>query len=247
MKFAMILSVLLLCTGSSAALAEPTAMEIIGRVDSLLRGETSHATFEMTVTAPRWSRTMQGESWSSGRWNKVFIRISLPAKDAGSASLKIGSEMWNYVPKVERVIKIPPSMMLQGWMGSDFTNDDLVKESSLVNDYVHRLLRSEKDAWVVALTPKPDAAVVWGELRLWVRRGDFVPLREEFYDEKGGLVRVLVFKDIANVGDRNYPLVWEMTPLNKAGRQTVLRYQKIRFDVPIEKGKFSLKNLQGMR
>lgn len=227
--------------------AEPTPNEIVEKVDNLLRGESSHASFEMTVTTPNWSRSMRGESWSAGRWGKALIRISDPAKDAGSGSLKIGGQMWTYVPKVERILRIPPSMMLQGWMGSDFTNDDLVKESSLVNDYVPHLLKSEESAWVVTLRPKPEAAVVWGELRLWARRNDFVPLREEFYDEKGDLVRVLTFMEIENLGDRNYPLVWEMVPLKKEGHKTVLRYVKIRFDIPVHDEKFSLDNLRDAR
>jgi outer membrane lipoprotein-sorting protein len=247
MKLPIFIFVLLFCSVPVTALAEPDARGIVRKTDNLLRGETSQAAFEMTVTTPNWSRTMKGESCSAGHWDKAFVRISAPVKDAGSGSLKIRNEMWNYVPKVERVIKIPPSMMLQGWMGSDFTNDDLVKESSLLNDYTHHVLRVEKESWVVALTPKPEAAVVWGKLLLWVRKSDFVPLREEFYDEKGGLVRVLIFKEIENVGDRNYPLVWEMTPLGKVGHKTVLRYRKIRFNIPVDNGRFSLKNLQSTR
>lgn len=247
----MYLAAALMCFPLSAAAADPAPTEIIRKTDSLLRGNTSNAQFEMTVSTPNWSRTLKGESWSSNSWEKAFIRISSPAKEAGTGSLKIGNEMWNYVPKVERVIKIPPSMMLQGWMESDFTNDDLVKESSIVNDYTHRILRNETvrgdEAWVLELLPKPQAAVVWGKQVIWARKSDFVPLRQEFYDEKGKLVRVLSFSQIENIGDRNYPHRWEMESLEKTGHKTVLRYSVMKINGPVDEGMFSLKKLQNVR
>lgn len=242
-------AILLLSTFFLAGYAhgDPSATAIVSKADELLRGESSEASFEMTVTTPSWARTMKGESWSTGRWNKGFIHISSPARDEGSASLKIGNEMWNYIPKVERITKIPPSLILQGWMGSDFTNDDLMKESSLVNDYTHKLVSSEKDAWTVELEPKPEAAVVWGKLVMRIRKPDFVPLIEEFYDEHLKKVRVLTFSDIQDTGDRNYPLTWEMVSVIKDGHKTILKYHGIKFNIPVDDNRFSLKNLQKMR
>ncbi|MEW5915873.1 MAG: outer membrane lipoprotein-sorting protein, partial [Gemmatimonadota bacterium] len=127
---------------SVTAAQQPTGHEIVERVEALLWGKTLVADIDMQVTTPRWQRTVSLRTWIE-RPRRSFIRILAPAKEAGIGSLRIGAEMWNYLPAIERTIKIPPSMMLQPWMGSDFTNDDLVKESSLVNDYEHRVLTTE--------------------------------------------------------------------------------------------------------
>src|SRR5574341_2176164 len=141
----------------------------------------------MSVTTPRWQRTLSLRAWME-RPKRSFIRIMTPAKEAGIGSLRIGAEMWNYLPNVERTIKIPPSMMMQPWMGSDFTNDDLVKESSVVDDYTHRVLAAESVAgapvYVIEAIPKPEAAVVWGKIVFRVRKSDFIPIAVEYYDER---------------------------------------------------------------
>ena len=147
--------------------------------------------------------------WSEGT-EKSFILMLAPARDKGVTFLKIGREMWNYIPRINRVIKIPPSMMLQSWMGSDFTNDDLVKESSVVDDYTHEFLGREEeagfDAYKVALTPKPTAPVVWAKIVEWIRVDDYVPLKAEYYNERGELIRTLVFLDIEEMGGRTISL-----------------------------------------
>src|SRR5262245_8368854 len=175
---------------------EPSAQEIIDRVESALWGKTLQSQLTMTIATPRWTRTLELAAWIE-RPRRSYIRLLAPPKEAGIGSLRIGAEMWNYLPTIERTIKIPPSMMFQPWMGSDFTNDDLVKESSLLNDYVHRLVTvdtaADAPAWVIESTPKPDAAVVWGRIVTRVRRADSLPVREEFYDERGTLVRVMTF------------------------------------------------------
>jgi outer membrane lipoprotein-sorting protein len=146
---------------------EPSARDVVDRGQTALWGKTLQAQLTMTVTTPRWERTLTLDAWIE-RPRRSFIRILAPAKEAGIVSLRIGSEMWNYLPTVERTIKIPPSMMMQPWMGSDFTNDDLVKESSLVEDYTHGITSSDTvtgaPVYVVESTPKPDAAVVWGRI-----------------------------------------------------------------------------------
>src|SRR5574338_712605 len=142
---------------------EPSGRDVVDRAEKALWGKTLQARLTMTVTTPRWQRTLELQSWME-RPRRSFIRILAPAKEAGIGSLRIGAEMWNYLPAVERTIKIPSSMMLQPWMGSDFTNDDLVKESSLVDDYTHRLVSVDTTGvpvYVIEAIPKPDAAVVW--------------------------------------------------------------------------------------
>jgi len=156
--------------------------------------------------------------------------------------------MWNYLPNVERTIKIPPSMMLQPWMGSDFTNDDLVKQSSVLDDYTHTVLAvapaDGQPAWQVEAVPKPDAAVVWGRVVYWVRKGDFVPLKQEFYDERGELVRVLSFSDVRSIGGRRLPTRWEMRPQGKPANYTAVVLKNAVYDQPIDAEVFSQRNLQ---
>lgn len=246
------LAALLLAVGSVdpwtvARSQEPPASEIVDRAESALWGKTLQAQLTMTVTTPRWTRTLELSAWIE-RPRRSFIRILAPAKEAGIGSLRIGAEMWNYLPAVERTIKIPPSMMLQPWMGSDFTNDDLVKESSLVTDYTHRVIARDTaagaPAYVIESTPRPDAAVVWGKIIFRVRRADFLPVREEFYDERGTLVRVMTFSDIRMLGGRLIPTKWEMRPTAKPENATTIVMTRATFDATIAADIFTQRNLE---
>lgn len=235
------LSILPLCSWALS----PTDM--VERAEDLLWGKTAVGEFDMTISTPDWTRTLSLRAWMD-RPAKSFLRISAPAKDAGISSLRIGSEMWNYLPAIERSIKIPPSLMLQPWLGSDFTNDDLVKESSLVTDYTHRLLAEKSvgghDAWQVEGTPRPNAAVVWGKIVYAIRKNDFVPLRIDYYDERGELIRTLNYSDIRPVNGRTIPTRWEMQPLAKPGKKTTLLIKSITYDKPVDAEIFSLRNLK---
>ena len=175
-----------------------SATEIVKRADELLRGKTLQGKYRMTVIRPDWQRSSEFAFWSEAT-EKSSIRVLSPPKDRGVAFLKLGRQMWQYIPRINRVIKIPPSMMLESWMGSDFTNDDLVKESSIVEDYTHRLLGREKvgddEAYVIELIPKPDAPVTWARVVEWIRVKDYIPLRAEYYNERGEHVRTLLFSD----------------------------------------------------
>jgi ubiquinone/menaquinone biosynthesis C-methylase UbiE/outer membrane lipoprotein-sorting protein len=225
---------------------QPNARDVVDRAEGAIWGKTLQAQLTMTVTTPRWTRTLELSTWIE-RPRRSFIRILAPAKEAGIASLRIGGEMWNYLPAVERTIKIPPSMMLQPWMGSDFTNDDLVKESSLIDDYTQRLVAgdtSDAAVYVVECSPKPDAAVVWGRIVMRVRRSDFLPVREEFYDERGALVRVLTFSDIRTLGGRTIPTKWEMRPTAKPGNVTTVVMTRATYDEPIASAIFTQRNLE---
>ncbi|OGA72122.1 MAG: outer membrane lipoprotein-sorting protein [Betaproteobacteria bacterium RIFCSPLOWO2_12_FULL_65_14] len=236
-----------LALGTPAAAQEPAAREILDRVENLLWGKTVQGEYEMTITTPRWQRTLALRAWME-RPRRSFIRILAPAKEKGIGSLRIGAEMWNYLPNVERTIKIPPSMMLQPWMGSDFTNDDLVKSSSLIDDYTHKILREEAaggaPAYVLELIPKPDAAVVWGKILYWVRKSDSIPLKEEFYDERGALVRVMTFSEIRPVGGRTIPTKWEIRPSDKPGNSTTILVKSAVYDRPVDPEVFTQRNLQ---
>ena len=239
--------VLALAIAPPGAAQEPPAREILDRVESLLWGKTVEGEYEMTITTARWQRTLIMRAWME-RPKRSFIRILAPAKEKGIGSLRLGAEMWNYLPNVERTIKIPPSMMLQPWMGSDFTNDDLVKSSSIVDDYTQRILREEtvagRPAWVLELIPRPDAAVVWGKIIYWVLKGDFIPLKEEFYDERGALVRVMSFSDVRPMGGRTIPTRWEIRPSDKPGNSTTIVIRSAIYDRGIDPDTFTQRNLQ---
>jgi len=233
--------------GGAAGAAAQDATEIARRSDQALKGRTQEATVSMTVKTPDWERTLELEYWYANP-DHTFIRVTGPAKEAGTGTLRIGTNMWNYLPQVERVIKIPPSLMLQSWMGSDFTNDDLVKESSLVEDYTHAITGEDTQGgdacYRLEATPKPDAPVVWGKLVLWIRKSDYVPRREEYYGERGELRKVLAFDDVRRVGDRDYPMTWTMTSVTKPGHETTLIYHEAQFDRPIPDRVFTQQNLK---
>jgi outer membrane lipoprotein-sorting protein len=199
----------------------------------------------MIVKSRRWERTVRFKAWSDGK-DKSFIVITYPKKDKGSTFLRIKTDMWQYVPKIEKTIKIPPSMMLQSWMGSDFTNDDLVKESSVVNDYTHALLREEEQAYVVESVPRPDAAIVWGKIIQWIDKKKFVPVKDEFYDEDGLMVRRILYNDVKQLPDRYYPMRWEVEPLTeeKKGHKTTIIISEIELNMPIEEDVFTMRALK---
>ena len=241
--------VLLLATLFSSAVSaqDPNGRDILDRVERLLWGSTVQGEYEMTITTPRWQRTLGLRVWME-RPRRSFVRILSPAKEAGIGSLRIGSEMWNYLPSVERVIKIPPSMMLQPWMGSDLTNDDLVKESSILDDYTHKVLGittvDGQEIYQVEATPKEQAAVVWGRVLYLVRKRDFMPHKQEFFSERNELVRVLSFSEVRSVGGRTLPTRWEMRPVAKPGNVTTFVLKEAVFDRPVDEAIFTQRNLQ---
>ncbi len=222
---------------------------IVKKMDQLYRSETSQTEIEMHIVTPHWERTLAMKVWTK-RMHKTFIRITSPKKEQGSATLRIGNEMWNYLPKTNKVIKIPPSMMMGSWMGSDFTNDDLVKESSMLNDYTYQLI-SRKDAspghLYIQLIPKEDSPIVWGKIVAAIRMGDYQPVWQHFYDEKEKLMRVLNFKEVKTFDGKTVPSVMEMIPQNRDGHKTVVRFLNATFDAEIDDKIFTRRNLQRRR
>jgi hypothetical protein len=228
----------------------PDADEIVRRADANMRGSTNYSDMTMTVIRPDWSRTVSMKGWDKGRTYSLTL-ITAPAKQQGQAFLKRGVEMWNWVPAIDRVIKIPPSMMSQSWMGSDFTNDDLIKESSTVKDYSHAVTGRDtidgRACWRVALAPLANAAVVWGKVVAWITVQGDIEVKAEYYDEDGALVNTERFSDIRALGGRTIPARMEMTPAAKPGCKTVLAITSIWFDKPIADDFFSLQNLKRAR
>jgi len=221
------------------------AQAIIKKLEKNLRGDYMYSTMSMIVTSKRGKRTVKIESWSEGN-DKSFIKILYPKKDKGITFLKIDNQMWQYIPKIERTIKIPPSMMLQSWMGSDFTNDDMVKESSLEEDYNAKLLSRKGNSATLELIPKEDAAVVWGKIIIDVDLKNAVPVKETFYDDMMQKVRVMTFSKIEQHGSHKVPMIMELKPLDasKKKNSTKIIFEKVNFDAKIDSSYFTKQALK---
>jgi len=217
--------------------------KLIREVEDQYVGRSSHARMDMEVSTEHWQRSLTMEAWSLGR-DYFLVRILEPPKERGVATLKVRQEVWNYLPKVDRVIKIPPSMMGGSWMGSHITNNDLVKAAHIDKDYTFTLLDETEDTWRVQGLPKPEAAVVWGKIVYRIRKEDRIPLLIEYYDEKMVKVRDIRFEDVRKVGDRTIPLRMIVQPVDDPEERTLMQYEDIEFDIPIEKDFFSLRNLK---
>ena len=236
---------------SSLSAADLDVKDLIDRANKALRGDSSRGRLTMTIETPDWKRTLEVEGWNKDR-NFAFIVIRAPAKDRGQTTLRRRNEMWLWMPKVERVIKIPPTMMHSAWQGSDFTYEDIVKADSIVKDYTHKLLSTRKEAdrtvYRVEAIPKPDAPVVWGkvvsEVALYDADQAVVGLREEDYSERGELIRTITLSDIKMLGGRRVPSRLECLPATKKGRRTTLQYQELEFDIPLRDDFFSYQRLQ---
>ncbi len=229
---------------------EMTAKEIIDKADKKNRGLSSKGTMSMTIVRPSWERTIVMKNWSKGDEN-FMIYITEPAKEKGQVFLKVGKEMWNYVPTISRMIKIPPSMMMQSWMGSDFTNDDLVKQSSIVVDYTHTLLGQEvvngQNCYIIELIPLPEAPVVWGKITSWVTTEGFNVWKNEFFDEDGFLQNTENAYDLKEMGDRIIPTRIEMIPAEEDGKKTVLEILDSEYNIDIKDSFFSKQNMKKVR
>lgn len=221
--------------------------EILKEAENKFKGKTSQGKFTMIVTTPDYTRTLKMESYNKGN-DKALIVITSPAKEAGNKTLKIGNELWTYLRSTETTMKLPPSMMLQSWNGSDLTNDDLVRESSLYDDYNLNLMFEEKlgseMCWKIELKPKPDAPVVWGRIYYWVRQSDYNPALVQYYDESGELIRSMKFSDIRKIDGRIIPGKWIIINEKKKGHQTEFIYDDVKLDKPIPDRIFSFRELE---
>ncbi|UYI49315.1 outer membrane lipoprotein-sorting protein [Vibrio natriegens] len=241
---------ILLCIISSPLALAATAFEIVQKSDQTMRGESSYSEATMEIIRPDWRRSMTMKSWTKGT-ELSLVLVTAPAKDKGSASLKRYREMWNWVPSIERIIKIAPSMLSQSWMGSDFTNDDLINQSSIVVDYQHTLLGEDTfdgdKVWRIDALAKPDAPVVWNKVTLWISQATYLQRKIEFYDEFDDLVNVMTTFDIKNLGGRKVATRLEMRPIDKPGNRTVLTTHQAQFDFKIDDDFFSQQQMKLLR
>ncbi|MCO4792093.1 MAG: outer membrane lipoprotein-sorting protein [Bacteriovoracaceae bacterium] len=227
-----------------------TLNELLDKVDKLYRSDKSYSDVQMEITTPNWKRTLSMDIWTKGL-DYTFVVIKKPRKDKGISTLKRKSEMWNFFPKINKIMKIPPSMMMSSWMGSDFTNDDLVKENTLRDDYNGVLTPVKKGdtLYHAILTPKKNAISVWGRIELEINKKDLYPVRQIFYDEKGIMIRTISFTDIKKSGNRLIPMTMILTPHTKEkdGHKTIIRYIKLDFNAKISDSLFTRRNLQKRR
>ncbi|MCB0401952.1 MAG: outer membrane lipoprotein-sorting protein [Flavobacteriales bacterium] len=237
--------------GHASAQEKLTAKEIIQKSDQIMKGiETTKASLIIKTVRPKWTKEMQLKTWAKGT-ELSMILVTSPVKDKGTVFLMKDKEVWNWMPSIERIIKMPPSMMMQNWMGTDFTNDDLVKESSIVEDY-HQKVIGEKMVngqlcYQIELIPKEDAAVVWGKIVSYIDKVNFFQLKAEFYDEDEELVNLMEASDIKVLGGRKLPSKLEMIPVDKEGHKTVMIYTDITFNEPIQAGFFSTQNMKKLK
>jgi len=227
------------------------ARDIVKRANDKINGEeSSYSIMSMTIIRPEWERTLEFKNWTKGT-ELALTLITAPARDKGQSFLKRGTEMWSWNPTISRMIKLPPSMMSQGWMGSDYTNDDILKESSVVEDYIHEIEGEEeiegRMCYRIKLTAKEDAAVIWGHQVRWIDKEDLLFMKAELYDEYGYLVRTELGRDIKTMDGRLIPTILELIPEDEEGYKTVVEIKEIEFNIPIEDGFFSQQNLKRVR
>ena len=219
-----------------------SALEIIEKADAKMRGASSYSEMSITIVRPKWQKTMTMKNWSQGNDYAVSLVVS-PAKEKGSVFLKRKNEVWNYLPSLERTIKLPPSMMTQSFMGTDLTNDDLVKQSSMVVDYTHKILIEENirglDCWKLELMPTEEATVVWGKLIVWIDKEDYMQLKVEFYDEDEELVNLMQGYEAKMYGDKKLLSKIEFIPLEDEGNKTIIEYNVWEFDKDIPSNYFT--------
>lgn len=229
---------------------ELPAKEVVKRAEDNMRGKTSRSNLTIKIIRPSWNREMNMIAWSKGD-DYSMILVTAPAKEKGTVFLKRVKEVWNWIPSIERNIKLPPSMMSQSWMGTDFTNDDLVKEASSVADYTHTHLGKEmiasRECYKIEMIPKPTAAIVWEKVIVWIDTKDFLQLQAEFYDEDGELVNIMKSGEVKEVGGRKITSKIEMIPADKEGHSTQIIYNEIVFDEAIDDNFFTTRNMKQIK
>lgn len=249
MVFTMIISLLFISFHAHAQELSPK--DIVQKSYDLFLGKSSFSEMSMTIVRPSWSRTISMQNWSMGQ-DYYITYITSPAEDKGQVFLKSDKDMWNFLPSVNRMIKIPPSMMMQSWMGSDFTNNDLMKQNSIIIDYTHTISGSETidgyDCYIIDLKPLPEAPVVWGGIRMWIAKEKFFSLKNEYLDDNLKVVKTETASNVKQMGDREMPTHMEMVPSNKTGNKTVMDILHQEFDVKtIDQDFFSIQNIKKVR
>lgn len=247
----LILSILLSLTFIHSGISqELTAKEILKKSEDKLRGtNSSFSEMKITTVRPKWTREMQLKSWTKG--DDGIILITEPVKEKGIVFLKKGKEVWNWVPSIERTTKMPPSMMMQSWMGTDMTNDDLVRQSSTVDDYTHVLnndtIIDGRECYQLTMIPDEEALVVWGKIKMCLDKEHFVQIHVVFYDEDEEVVNIMKAFDITNIGGKMLPKKMELIPQDKEGHKTIIEYVDLQFEIDVDDSFFSVQNMKRIK
>ncbi|MCD6333390.1 MAG: outer membrane lipoprotein-sorting protein [Bacteroidales bacterium] len=245
--FAFFIGVLVSLPFQAAAQQSLTAKQVVDKANKNMEGDSSVSRMSMTIVRPSWQRTIEFKNWVKGT-DYALTLITAPAKEQGQTFLKRGNNMWNWLPKIHRLIKLPPSMMSQGWMGSDYTNDDILKQSSLTEDYDHRFDGEEtlenRLCYRIEMIPHEESTVVWGKLITWISKKDFIFMKTEYYDEDGYLVRTEKAGDIKKMGGRFIPTRLEIIPADETRQKTVVLIHEMNFNVNLKDSFFSQQNMK---
>ncbi len=227
-----------------------TAYDIVKKSDDKIRGVSSYAKIKIKAIRPSWSKEIIVKAWEKNKYYSVTLVVS-PPKEKGIVFLMRKKEVWNYMPSIERTIKLPPSMMTQGWMGTDLTNDDMIKQSSILVDYTHKIVAEEKlngmDTWKILLIPKKNAAVVWGKIILWIDKVNYNQIKGEYYDEDDFLINTITTSNFKNYDGRILPSHYEFIPEDKPGNKTVADYLEWKFGIKIPDKYFTTNYMKRLR
>ena len=238
-------------TSESSAAANkpaPDVARLLKRFDGMYESSGTTAQVEITIVKPRKTRVLRLRMWGKGQ-DKALMVIEAPTRDAGTATLKVGNNLWNYLPKIARTIRVPPSMMMGSWMGSDLTNDDLVRESSYEEDYTSEFVGHSTDppGWKVRLDARPDVVGLWERVEIVFSYEDKLPVQSQFFDRKGRLSRTMRLEEVKDIGGRRIPTLLTIIPEREEGRRTEMRYLHVEFDVKLDDSMFSLSQLERRR
>ena len=223
----------------------PDLSELLRRFDEMYESKGTSSTLDISIVKPGKTRKLRLRAWSQGE-DKALIIVEAPSRDAGTATLKVGENLWNYLPKISRTIRVPPSMMLGSWMGSDLTNDDLVRESSYEVDYTSELIGHSTDppGWKVRLVARPDLVGLWNRVEIVFSREDRLPVQAQFFDRKDRLSRTMQLGEVKEIGGRRIPTRITVIPEREEGKRTEMHYLQVRFDVELDDSRFSLQQLE---
>ncbi|MFW5886325.1 MAG: outer membrane lipoprotein-sorting protein [Bacteroidota bacterium] len=226
------------------------ATEIVRKADAKMRGESSKGELKMIIKRPTWERTIEFKSWSLSTEYSMTL-VTAPAKEEGQVFLKRQNEIWQWNPTINRMIKLPPSMMSQGWMGSDYSMDNVVKESSIVKDYNHKILGTETingyETYKIELMPLEDAAVIWGKIIVWISKDDYLQLKAQYFDEDDELVRTDISSNVQVMDGRKIPTRFEIIPADEKNQKTILTIQNMQFNVDLSPTFFTQQNMKRLR
>lgn len=248
--FLSVVIAMLLAVGLTDTLSAQDPAEILDRMEQVMRGDSGYSEMSMKIVRPRYEREISMRSWHMGT-DFTLVLITAPARDEGIAYLMRENDIWNYDPRIDRTTRLPSSMMAQSWMGSDFTNDDLVRDTDIIRDFEHTILRTEevdgRESYVIEMIPKPGTPIVWGKVLVWVCKDDYLQLRAENYDQRFELVSTMIMDEIRDMGGRTIPTRITVTPAGKENEQTILVYRSMEFDIDIDENFFSRANMQRIR